>query len=56
MSICDLNKCTGCMACLNSCPKNCITMEYDNYGILLPRINKDICIRLQSLLSDLSYK
>ncbi len=46
MSICETNKCTGCMACYNSCPKNCITMEYDDNGTLLPKINENICIRL----------
>ena len=45
MSICDSNKCTSCMACYNSCPRNCITMEYDKYGILSPQINENICIR-----------
>lgn len=44
MSICDSSKCTSCMACYNICPKNCISMNYDEYGILSPQINEDVCI------------
>lgn len=42
--ICDKNKCSGCCACVNTCPKNCISMEYDEYGVLLPVINQDECV------------
>lgn len=44
MSICESNKCTGCMSCYNICPKNCISMKYDTYGIMKPQINNDTCI------------
>ena len=46
MSICDSHRCTGCMACYNVCPKNAIKMEYNEYGILSPKIKEDLCIRL----------
>ena len=46
MLIPESSKCTGCMACYNACMRDCITMEYDNYGILLPKINKEKCIRM----------
>ena len=36
--------CTGCSACYNICPKNCISMVADNYGFLYPQINKDLCV------------
>jgi len=42
--ICDYNKCTGCSACLNSCPKKCITMRENEYGVLVPYINQKECI------------
>lgn len=42
--ICDKNKCTGCCACMNSCPKDCISMEYDEYGILRPVIDNTKCV------------
>lgn len=42
--ICDKNQCSGCCACVNACPKNCITMEHDEYGVLLPVINGQACV------------
>ncbi len=42
--ICDLKKCAGCYACANICPKKCITMVYDEHGILLPSIDHDKCV------------
>ncbi|MEG0663745.1 MAG: Coenzyme F420 hydrogenase/dehydrogenase, beta subunit C-terminal domain [Clostridia bacterium] len=37
-------KCCGCTACYNICPKNCITMEPDNEGFLYPIVDKTTCI------------
>lgn len=42
--ICDNNKCSGCCACMNACPKECITMEYDKFGVMLPKIRQETCI------------
>ena len=42
--ICDKNRCTGCSACINVCPKKCITMKEDEYGVLMPYINEKECI------------
>ncbi len=36
--------CTGCSACAQICPKNCIGMLSDNYGFLYPHVNNDICV------------
>ncbi len=47
VNICENSKCTGCMACYNACPKHCISMEYDQYGTLLPKINEAYCINCQ---------
>lgn len=38
------NKCTGCGACANACPKNAITMELDAEGFLFPKVNEELCI------------
>lgn len=38
------NKCTGCGACANACPKNAITMELDAEGFLFPQVNEELCI------------
>jgi len=45
MQVCDLKKCTGCFACYNICPKNCISMRPDEYGQVKPVIDEAICIK-----------
>lgn len=42
--ICEKNKCTGCFACYNICPKNAITMKEDEFGYIYPNIDKEKCI------------
>lgn len=44
MTICPHDKCTGCYACANVCPKHCITMQEDEYGELHPEIDKNLCV------------
>lgn len=44
MRICDKNSCTGCSACYNICPKDCIDMVEDENGSLIPKINNEKCI------------
>lgn len=41
--ICSKNICTGCGACLNICPKQCIHMVQDVEGFLFPEINLQKC-------------
>lgn len=43
--LCEKDKCTGCFACFNICPKNAITMEKDDYGNVYPSINEEKCIK-----------
>lgn len=43
--ICSKEKCTGCFACYNVCPKNCISMVEDEYGYIYPRIDEEKCIK-----------
>lgn len=38
------DKCSGCHACANACPKNCIRMLSDEEGFQYPQVDKDICI------------
>lgn len=40
----DKKDCCGCEACVQRCPKSCVTMREDNEGFLYPEINKDDCI------------
>lgn len=37
-------KCCGCQACVQKCPKNCISMAEDDEGFLYPKIDKEKCI------------
>lgn len=43
-NICEKNKCCGCEACVNICPKSAIEMKEDEYGVKYPNINKELCI------------
>ncbi len=42
--ISNKNQCCGCTACYSVCPKNAITMEYDEEGFLYPLINNELCV------------
>ena len=42
--ICDNNKCTGCLACMNACPKDAISVIYDSNGLMLPHIDQNKCV------------
>ena len=37
-------RCCGCGACSNICPKQAITMKSDDKGFLYPEINNSICV------------
>lgn len=42
--ICPHEKCTGCAACYNICPKSCIQMKENEYGEVQPVIAENECI------------
>lgn len=44
IEILNKEECCGCWACVNVCPKKCITMEFDNEGFAYPKIDMDVCI------------
>ena len=44
IEIIEKNKCTGCTACMNNCPKGAISFEEDKDGFKYPVINQDKCI------------
>lgn len=43
--ICPKEKCTGCHACYNKCPRKAIKMTEDNNGFLYPCVDETKCIK-----------
>lgn len=41
----DKYNCSGCTACVQSCPKQCITMNSDSEGFKYPIVDETICIQ-----------
>ena len=42
--ICKPDACTGCSACAQTCPKQCIAMQPDEEGFLRPAIDQGVCV------------
>lgn len=42
--ICEKEKCTGCMACRNICPRRCISMQEGKLGHLYPCVDQSLCV------------
>lgn len=40
----NYEKCTGCGACVQRCPKQCISWTTKEFGFRYPKIDKDTCI------------
>lgn len=40
----DFEKCTGCGACIQRCPKQCISWEQREFGFRYPQIDKEACV------------
>ena len=40
----DKKECCGCSACIQKCPKQCISLQEDNEGFLYPLVDKENCI------------
>lgn len=45
------NMCTGCGACVSSCPKKCIKLFEDEEGFKYPVINKSKCINCKKCIN-----
>lgn len=48
ISITDKHNCCGCSACIQACPKQCISMQTDVEGFLYPKVDLDDCIDCHS--------
>ena len=44
IQIIDKYKCCGCSACVQKCPKQCISMHVDDEGFFYPKVHLDFCI------------
>lgn len=44
MKLCEKEKCTGCMACYNACPKDAIKIVIDSEGFSRPEIDEKTCV------------
>lgn len=44
IQIIDKQQCCGCSACVQKCPKQCISLKEDNEGFLYPRVDTKTCI------------
>jgi len=42
--ICDRKYCSACKACVNACPRQCISMEVDSLDCPYPVINQERCV------------
>lgn len=40
----DKSKCCGCSACVQRCPKKCISLTEDSEGFLYPHVNEETCV------------
>lgn len=45
IQVVNKEKCSGCSACAQICPKQCITMVSDDEGFLYPKVQLDKCSR-----------
>lgn len=43
MKICEMQFCTGCLACMTACKSNCIEAGYDSIGHVMPKVNTKSC-------------
>lgn len=44
ISVLDKSSCCGCSACVQRCPKQCITLKEDEEGFLYPHVDRNKCI------------
>lgn len=44
ITISDNKLCCGCSACVQACPKQCISFDEDKQGFRYPAVNKGLCV------------
>ena len=43
--ITEKKNCCGCSACVQRCPKQCISLVEDTEGFLYPKVDEETCIK-----------
>lgn len=51
----EKQKCSGCSACMNICPINCITMKPDEEGFIYPNVDESKCINCNLCISTCPF-
>lgn len=51
MIICDSDLCTSCGACINICPRKCISLQNDQYGAPYAYIDGKLCIHCKKCVN-----
>lgn len=51
IEIIEKNRCCGCAACANICPKNCIEMTADEEGFQYPKVDLARCINCEKCIN-----
>lgn len=44
INITDKHNCCGCEACVQACPKQCISFNEDNEGFRYPKVDESLCV------------
>ncbi|MCO5385776.1 MAG: Coenzyme F420 hydrogenase/dehydrogenase, beta subunit C-terminal domain [Desulfosporosinus sp.] len=55
IEITEKHKCSGCSACMNICPTNCIKMKPDEEGFIYPNIDESKCIECGLCISTCPF-
>lgn len=50
-NISEIENCTGCASCAAICPKECISMKYDDRGFLMPHVDHLACVNCRLCIS-----
>lgn len=45
INITDKHNCCGCEACVQACPKHCISFEEDSEGFSYPKVDESLCVK-----------
>lgn len=51
IQLCDNKCCTQCMACVNACPKGCVSMTDAGEGFYIPQIDRNRCTECGACMS-----